>query len=62
MYETSVSHLDNPASVGVHILENNGKVNYFETTCVLKGAVSCFSLVSLRAELGPIALAMFYRP
>lgn len=31
MYETSVSHLDNPASVGVHILENNGKVNYFET-------------------------------
>lgn len=31
MYENSVSHLDNPASVGVHILENNGKVNYFET-------------------------------
>lgn len=58
--ENLVSHLNNLTGVTVNILGNDGKVKCFET-CILGGALSCCSLVSLRAELGPEVLAVFYR-
>ena len=56
-----MSHLNNPASVTVNILENERKViPMLGNTCILRGVLSCCSLVSLRAELGPNIPVLFY--